>query len=494
MNAPKVTRATKAFLNEILKRKNDKKTWLIVGSILACILLLFVLVIASKHRDALQNKNSSNNASTNTTSIEPFAKIAEFRQSATGEAIGNLQTDQTQTNTQLKDLESQNKKLLQQLKKSSELKPVSEPIGSIQNVASDSAVQSTNATSSSNQVASLQSPQVVNLSNQAVSSNATSNLNALGAPVTKNHSNQTLGGGISDFSFQYSDDETGSVLTGQKCTPKNCVLPGTFARAVLLGAADANASVNGQSNTTPILFRILGRGVLPNGFHSHLRGCFVVGEVYGDISSERGEVKLAQISCVLKGKTITKSINGTAYFMGKEGIRGRAIMRNGPVLWNAGISGMLSGLAQGVQSAQQTQSVSPLGTTTTVPTGRIATSMAAGGIQSAANTLANYYVKLADQYHPIIELNAGTIVNLVFLNKFLLTPNHPPVNALVTQSSSDASNTSNIGNTSGAENMQDTQNTQQTQNGNLSSYSYGQSVNNDQVNNVQSQINQVGQS
>lgn len=472
----------KAFLNQILKRKNDKKTLIIAGSVFVFILLLFVLVIASKHKQIHQTQNTKNTAK-----IEPFAQIAEFGKSATGEAIGDLQTTQTQSSEQIKSLESQNKKLSTQLESITKQMSDQNTDGSGNKKSMpDNSKNPTSIFPKNTPLNQTASPQVVNLSNQSMPQNPSNNLgnvnslNALGRPVAASSPAQIPGNGISDFSFQYNDD-SGTQISEQKCTPKNCVLPGTFARAVLLGAADANASVNGQSNTTPILFRILGRGILPNGFHSHLKGCFVVGEVFGDISSERGEVKLAQISCVLNGKTITKSINGTAYFMGKEGIRGRAIMRNGPLLWNAGVAGMLSGLAQGVQQAQQTQSISPLGTTTTVASGRIAASMGAGGVQSAANTLANYYIKRADQYHPIIELNAGTIVNLVFLNQFLLTPNDSTKGALVTKSPSSAYWQSNNSQSS------------QSSGGNLNGYSYGQSVSANQVGAVQNQINQVGQ-
>lgn len=469
------------LLNQLLKHKNDKRTWIILGSIIAFILLLLAFMIASKHKNSLSNKHI--NESSKAAKIEPFQKIAEFSENATGEAIGSLQASETQTSSQLSDIEKQNKKLTAQVQS------MSQTLSAIQSgkvAVTDQ--KNSNQTSASPVVKNLNvqntipSPQVVNLSNQQMAAEQSNNLNALGNPAISRRPIRMPGAGISDFSFEYEGGSSANTST-QKCTPDNCVLPGTFARAVLLGAADANASVNGQSNTTPILFRILGRGVLPNGYHSHLKGCFVVGEVYGDISSERGEVKLAQISCVIHGKTVSKSINGTAYFLGKEGIRGTAIMRNGPLLWNAGIAGMLSGLAQGVQQAQQTQSISPLGTTTTVPSDRIATSMAAGGVQSAANTLANYYVKRADQYHPIIELNAGTIVNLVFLNQFLLKPNGKQSSgSLVTKSPSNAYWQSN-----------NNQSNQANQNGNLANYSYRQSVSNSQVNAVQNQINQINQ-
>ncbi|MFZ3532926.1 conjugal transfer protein TraB, partial [Vibrio harveyi] len=36
--------------------------------------------------------------------------------------------------------------------------------------------------------------------------------------------------------------------------------------------------------------------------------------------------------------------------------------------------------------------------------------------------LADYYIKLAELYHPIVEVNPGAVVNIVFLEGFPLDP------------------------------------------------------------------------
>ena len=43
------------------------------------------------------------------------------------------------------------------------------------------------------------------------------------------------------------------------------------------------------------------------------------------------------------------------------------------------------------------------------------TSAGTGGVQSAANTLSEYYINRAEQYQPVISLNGGTKVELVFM-------------------------------------------------------------------------------
>lgn len=465
------------LLNEIIKRKNDLKTWAVIGAVLFVLLMILIGVVVSKHHQ----RDKSVSQKTASAHIEPFEQIVEFNQSATGEAIGNLQTSENSTTSRVSQLESENQKLTTQNKQfSDQLSNMSKVISGLQKK-----VDSTDKQSVQGIKANGNNPQVVNMNNPVPS-----NMEALGNPESLAQSNANMtASGIADFNFHYQSESVDQA--SQDCTPNNCVLPGTFAKAVLLGAADANASVNGQSNTTPILFKILNGGTLPNGYHTHLKGCFVVGEVYGDISSERGEVKLAQISCVLDGQTVTKSINGTAYFLGKEGIRGTPVMRNGQLLWNAGVAGMLNGLAQGVQQAATTQSISPLGQTSTVSSDKIEMAMGAGGVQSAANTLANYYVKRADQYHPIIELNAGTLVNLVFLNKFLLTAKDESNGAVVTKHQSNRYwNTDSFNSAHSANSSDDDSNDKD----NLSSYNYDDVVSDHHINAVSQQIKALGAS
>jgi conjugal transfer pilus assembly protein TraB len=241
---------------------------------------------------------------------------------------------------------------------------------------------------------------------------APGNQNALGnAPVT--HSMEF---NMQTVEFHYEKK------VNESHDNKDIVTAGTFARAVLLSGADADASVNGQSNTDPILLRLLDDGVMPNGKHAHLKGCFVVASVYGDISSERGQVRTQRLSCVNKtGQTMDISVFGTVVgSSGKDGIRGIPVMRNGAILTWAGLSGFFSGVGQAMQQSQTTQSISALGTTNTIDASKTMQYGMYGGAGGALSKLADYYVKRADQYHPIIQINPGSIATVVFLKPFTM--------------------------------------------------------------------------
>ncbi|QDP73718.1 conjugal transfer protein TraB (plasmid) [Legionella israelensis] len=202
----------------------------------------------------------------------------------------------------------------------------------------------------------------------------------------------------------------------------NYVPSGTFVKAVVLGGADADASVNGaKKNNGVMLFKLITQGTLPNNQQSRLKGCFITASTYGDISSERAYVTLDKISCAQKGRPILdKTVTGWAFFAGKVGIKGRPLMRDGKVVQWAGISGALSGIASAAQYAQSVQSIGPFGATSVVPSDRIGAYAGLGGASKAADQLSSYYIKRAEQYHPVIQVGAGNLVNIVFKDGFSL--------------------------------------------------------------------------
>lgn len=205
--------------------------------------------------------------------------------------------------------------------------------------------------------------------------------------------------------------------------PETYVPPGTFVKAVTLGGADASAAVNAQANPTPMLFRIIEDGTMPNNKKSRLKGCLATAAVMGDISSERGMARLETLSCIDpdSNRITDMSVEGTVFGSeGKNGIRGTPIWREGALLQRAFVSGSLSGFAKGLSQQYTVNSVSPLGNTQTISGGDVFKYGAAGGASNAMEKLADYNIQRAEQYHPVLQLSAGTTVDLVFLKGFYL--------------------------------------------------------------------------
>lgn len=163
--------------------------------------------------------------------------------------------------------------------------------------------------------------------------------------------------------------------------------------------------------------RITGRVEMPNSKTYDLTGCFVGLEARGDVSSERAIVRTRNISCIKGDKTIDQPINGHVSFMGKNGVKGEVVMRNGKILGWAWGPVLLTGLAG--HGTRFTAGSWP-GATASVGAGDVLKMGVGGGASKAAQTLSEYYIKRAEQYHPVIPIGAGNEVTVVFEDGFQL--------------------------------------------------------------------------
>jgi len=232
---------------------------------------------------------------------------------------------------------------------------------------------------------------------------------------------------VASFSHEAKGIDNGTLHLKPKSdkplkNPDTFVPAGTFAQAIMLGAADASAGVQSQSNPSPMLFRITAPGTLPNKKESHLTDCVVTAAVVGDISSERGQIRLERMSCTFPtGEIVEQPVEGTVFGMdAKNGVRGKPVWREGALLGRAAIAGTVSGIGSAISQTFTSQSISPLGSVETVNNNDIFKYGAAQGASNAMEKLAEYNIRRAEQYHPVIQLSAGQEVDVVFLKGFFL--------------------------------------------------------------------------
>jgi conjugal transfer pilus assembly protein TraB len=218
-----------------------------------------------------------------------------------------------------------------------------------------------------------------------------------------------------------SYDRSSNNSTGRFRAQRSYIPSGTFFRAVLLGGLDAPTGGESQSaNPHPVLMRIDSLAQLPNRFRQNFKECFVTGTGYGDLSSERAMIRTEQMSCVGNdGRAIDIPIKGwVAGEDGKTGVRGRLVTKQGAVLKNALISGVLSGIGQGFSTAANVTNTSALGAVSSVGPGKQLQNALGTGASGAFDRLAQYYIKLADKMFPVIEVDAGRQVDIVLLKGF----------------------------------------------------------------------------
>jgi conjugal transfer pilus assembly protein TraB len=195
---------------------------------------------------------------------------------------------------------------------------------------------------------------------------------------------------------------------------KQVYLPPSFMEATLLSGLDAPAVGKGDAHPVPVLLRVKAPAVLPNRVKANLKGCFVIAEGVGNLASERADLRLVSLSCIdKKGQAvIDQKIKGFVVDNdGKIGLRGRVVSKMGSILARSLIAGIFSGLGQAM-SMQGMYYYPTSGIGTVKPEDALRTTFASGIMQATAN-LQKFYLDLASQTIPVIEVQATRNVTLV---------------------------------------------------------------------------------
>jgi conjugal transfer pilus assembly protein TraB len=145
--------------------------------------------------------------------------------------------------------------------------------------------------------------------------------------------------------------------------------------------------------------------VLPNRVRGDYRECFVIAAGYGDISSERAYLRTESLSCVRSdGAVLELRIQGSVYGEdGKVGLRGRLVTKQGQMLANALLAGVVSGIGQGVARPLQHQrtAVRPSARSLSAQRCRRPTARAWAAAWAGRWTVwRSYYIKLAENTFP----------------------------------------------------------------------------------------------
>ena len=200
--------------------------------------------------------------------------------------------------------------------------------------------------------------------------------------------------------------------------------PNSYAPATVIVGVDASTGVTSQSDPLPVVLRITGpaRSVLKGDrlLTTDLTGCLVNGAARGDLSAEKVYVKLVRMTCAQPGgRYAVSEVKGFIAFAGKSGVRGRVVSREGSLVSQALLAGIVGGFGRGfsanangifagrVGEDGQRDALSP-------------TDILAGGFGQgageAADTVSQYLIERAEQYQPVVEMPTGIEVEIVFLD------------------------------------------------------------------------------
>ena len=198
---------------------------------------------------------------------------------------------------------------------------------------------------------------------------------------------------------------------------------GSHAEAVVLAGVDASAGVSSQGDPRPVLLRIVGpawtaaeQGV---ALAVDIDGCTVTGAAHGDLSSEKVYARLRTLTCTGDdpGTVVETTVAGFVAGAGKTGVRGPVVSREGALVEKAFLAGLVSGIGEGAASAFAPQAVATGTGAAVANTGldEIGRAGLGSGASSAGRKVADYLIRRAEQYQPVIQLQAGTRVTVVFI-------------------------------------------------------------------------------
>lgn len=197
---------------------------------------------------------------------------------------------------------------------------------------------------------------------------------------------------------------------------RSVYLPPSFMEAKLLTGFDASTSGKGTNNPEPLLLRIQTPAVLPNDVKANLAGCFVIAEGVGRLDKERADVRLVSLSCLSnEGRAIidTQVKGFVTDSDSKVGLSGRVVSRMGAATARTIVSGFFGGMGDMLKSSATTQSTSALGSTTSIDTGQVAKYSIGGGLSKGAASLHDFYLDLAKQATPVIEVGAAKEITVI---------------------------------------------------------------------------------
>ena len=212
---------------------------------------------------------------------------------------------------------------------------------------------------------------------------------------------------------------------------EDLIIPaGSFVKAQLASGVIAPTGGQGATDPVPALLRVTGLTQLPNFFKADIKNCFLLAETKGNLATETVNFRLKTLSCKKNdGTTIEREVSG--YVTGEngmEGMAGRVVSKQGAIIARAFLAEFASGIGDAFESSGTTTSITGAGIIETLDPSKTAQTGLASGLSEAFSRLGDFYMDLAEQMVPVIEINAGRNVDVVFIKSVDLSKSQAEIN------------------------------------------------------------------
>lgn len=186
---------------------------------------------------------------------------------------------------------------------------------------------------------------------------------------------------------------------------------GSIIRGVMLTGLDAPTGTGSNKDPVPVLVRIQKEAILPNRYLADVKECFALISGTGDLASERAYLRSETISCIRKDKSVidTQLKSYVVDTDGKAGLRGRLVSKQGSAVGKAIIASFADGISQAFKGGSDRFDIGNPDYQQAAQSGAIS------GASSSLDRISKYYLDLANQMFPILEIDAGREVTLVLV-------------------------------------------------------------------------------
>ncbi|EHN2411815.1 TraB/VirB10 family protein [Salmonella enterica] len=219
-------------------------------------------------------------------------------------------------------------------------------------------------------------------------------------------------GGISDGN---GDIAMPSAPEDSSAKKNEIQLPVGFMKAKLLVGVNALTGQYGSDNPQTLMFRVQAPAQLPNFIKMNLRGCFVIANASGNLSSERIIVLPVSMHCMTMdgGYIVEGDVTGFVSDRdGKRDMSARVVSRAGRLLASTVFAKSIEGFANVIGNQSIQQNVSPLGSINTIKPDEATKNAAATGVAGGFTEVSKYLLNLAQQTSPALETGPGKDVTL----------------------------------------------------------------------------------
>jgi len=186
----------------------------------------------------------------------------------------------------------------------------------------------------------------------------------------------------------------------------------------------------GNTSPLPVLLQATGNILIANDDTASIDKCFLIGSAKGNMNSQTADIRLVKISCSLdNGKYFVEGpISG--WVIGENGIpgvHGTLLYKNGAFISKTFLAGFLQTFSQAFAGSSggavpvAGQANSSTSTSTGQAVQQNAQYAALSGAANVFGKIANYYLKMAQQIFPVIEVKPGRTVDVLLKGGDTLT-------------------------------------------------------------------------